>query len=136
LILAYRVEARQSCNPEMTKTATSDGVRVETPSVDPAMLASANRWFDVSWYGLLIAGVAAAIAAGATVIFLFIQYWSGGVRERHTEWRTSSLELKAAEARRDTVAALECIAGLDNQTERLKADNLALQTAMNAGGAH
>jgi hypothetical protein len=66
--------------------------------VDPSLLESANTWFDRSWYGLLLCGAATAILAMATVMFLFIQYWSSGVRERHTEWRTSALELKTAEA--------------------------------------
>src|ERR1700681_4789513 len=89
---------------------------LESVPVDPTDLASANWWFDTSWYGLLIAGSVTAIMAAATVIFLFIQFWSSGIRERHTEWRTSALELQTAEAKRDTAGANERIAQLNNET--------------------
>ena len=56
--------------------------------VDPQLLERANWWFDVSWYGLLLAGGATALAAAATVVFLFLQFWSSGVRERQSDWRT------------------------------------------------
>ncbi|HUZ30849.1 MAG TPA: hypothetical protein VMV19_01895 [Xanthobacteraceae bacterium] len=75
---------------------------MESLPVDPALLDKANWWFDVSWYGLLWAGAATALAACATVIFLFVQFWSSGVRERHAEWRTSSLELQTETAKTET----------------------------------
>jgi hypothetical protein len=99
-------------------------------SVEPALLDRANWWFGVSWYGLLIAGLITALAAFATVGFLFAQFWSSSVRDRQSEWRTSTLELQRAEAKKDTAAANERIAELNNETERLKADNLALQTVL------
>jgi hypothetical protein len=92
---------------------------LESLPVDPALLERANWWFDVSWYGLLWAGTATAIAACATVAFLFLQYWSGGVRERQSEWRTSALELQTQQAKRDTAAAQERIAALNKETAKL-----------------
>jgi hypothetical protein len=59
-----------------------------------------------------------------------LQWRTTSIREEHSEWRTSTLELQTAEAKRDTAAAHERIAKLNNQTERLKADNLAVQKAM------
>ncbi|MGA2842816.1 MAG: hypothetical protein ABSG18_22165, partial [Steroidobacteraceae bacterium] len=67
--------------------ADSGETTLESLSVDPTLLESANRWFDISWYGLLIAGGFTAVAAFATVFFLFIQFWSSGVREHQTELR-------------------------------------------------
>jgi hypothetical protein len=85
-------------DPPTTDSATTRERVLESLPVDPSLLESANIWFDRSWYGLLICGGATAFAAMATVGFLFLQYWSSGVRERHTEWRTSVLELKTAES--------------------------------------
>jgi hypothetical protein len=69
--------------------------------VSSALLASANWWFDFSWYGLLISGAIAALAAFGTVGFLFIQFWSSGVKERQLDWRTSVVELKSKQATAD-----------------------------------
>jgi hypothetical protein len=69
--------------------------------VDPQLLERANWWFDVSWYGLLWAGLVTAMAAFATVAFLFLQFWSSGVRERQSDWRTSSLEVQSKRADAD-----------------------------------
>jgi hypothetical protein len=110
-------------------TANNHGVMGAMP-VDPNLLERANWWFDVSWYGLLIAGFIAAVAACATIAFLFAQYWSSGIRERQAEWRTSTLEFQTADAKRDTAAAGERIAELNRETERLRGDNLALQTVL------
>lgn len=84
--------------PMMSDSASTRKKVLESLPVDPSLLESANIWFDRSWYGLLICGAATAVAAMATVAFLFLQYWSSGVRERHTEWRTSVLELRTAES--------------------------------------
>jgi hypothetical protein len=93
---------------------------LESIPVDAAMLESANKWFDISWYGLLLAGGITALGAFATVAFLFVQFWSSGVRERNSEWRTSVLELQTAEAKKDTAEAQERIANLNNETARLR----------------
>jgi hypothetical protein len=109
-------------------TATNEAV-LESIPVDPALLTSANWWFDVSWYGLLIAGGLTALAAFATVIFLFIQFWSSGVKERQTEWRTSALELQTETAKKETARlsaeaekAREGIAQANAAGETAKAD--------------
>jgi len=44
-------------------------------------LESANWWYVFSWRGMLIAGSITALAAIATVVFSFIQFWSSNVRE-------------------------------------------------------
>jgi hypothetical protein len=99
---------------------------LESLPVDPSLLESANIWFDRSWYGLLIFGAATALAAMGTVAFLFIQYWSSGVRERHTEWRTSALELTTAEANSGAAKANVRAAGLEKEaaTARLETEKL------------
>jgi hypothetical protein len=84
------------------ESATMRETVLESLPVDPALLESANVWFDRSWYGLLICGTGTALAAAATVGFLFVQYWSSGVKERHTEWRTSVVELETAKANKET----------------------------------
>jgi hypothetical protein len=113
----------------MMTTAESKETSLESLPVDPTLLETANRWFDISWYGLLWAGAFTALSAIATVIFLFIQFWSSGVRERHTEWRTSVVELQTEEAKRDTEEAKERIAQLELQTavanKRAEEDRLA-----------
>jgi hypothetical protein len=93
---------------------------LESLPIDPSILARADWWFDISWYGLLIAGGMTALAAVATVIFLFLQFWSSGVRERHTEWRTTALETETATAKEET-------ARLSLQAEQLRSENLALE---------
>ena len=72
---------------------------LESVPVDPSLLTSANWWFDVSWYGLMFAGAITGLAALATVFFLFVQFLSSGVKERHTEWRTTALESEIAKAK-------------------------------------
>src|SRR5208282_4594842 len=83
----------------MTPMADSRETFLESLPVDPALLESANRWFDISLYGLLIAGGFVALAAFATLFFIFVQFWSSGVRERQAEWRTATLELETGEAK-------------------------------------
>jgi hypothetical protein len=86
---------------------------LESLPVDPSLLERANWWFDISWYGLLWAGAATALAACATVTFLFIQFWSSGIRERHSDWRTSSLEVQTKRAEADLALAKADIANAD-----------------------
>ena len=109
--------------------ADSGETTLESLSVDPALLESANRWFDISWYGLLIAGGFMAVAAFATVFFLFIQFWSSGVREHQTELRTATLELETgkakaelAKANADIASANAEIAEANKQTASLEKD--------------
>jgi hypothetical protein len=109
--------------------ADSGETTLESLSVDPALLESANRWFDISWYGLLIAGGFTAVAAFATVFFLFIQFWSSGVREHQTELRTATLELETgkakaelAKANADIASANAEIAEANKQTASLEKD--------------
>jgi len=109
--------------------ADSRETTLESLSVDPALLESANRWFDISWYGLLIAGGFTAVAAFATVFFLFIQFWSSGVREHQTELRTATLELETgkakaelAKANADIASANAEIAEANKQTASLEKD--------------
>lgn len=85
--------------------------------ISPGLLDSASWWFNFSWYGLLIAGVITAFGACGTVAFLFVQFWSSGVKEAHLEWRTSEIELEAKritgeieQAKADVIVANERIA--------------------------
>jgi hypothetical protein len=113
----------------MIPIADSGETTLESLSVDPALLESANRWFDISWYGLLIAGGFTAVAAFVTVFFLFIQFWSSGVREHQTELRTATLELETgkaeaelAKANADIASANAEIAEANKQTASLEKD--------------
>lgn len=83
-------------------------------AVDPNLLERANWWFTVSWFGLLIAGGLAAFAAFATVIFLFVQFWSSNIRDRQSDWRTTTLESETAAAKKET-ARLTAEAALTEQ---------------------
>jgi hypothetical protein len=89
----------------MIPMADSRKTTLESLPVDPALLESANRWFDISWYGLLIAGGFTALAAFAAVFFLFVQFWSSGVRERQAEWRAATLELETGKAKAELAKA-------------------------------
>lgn len=86
---------------------------LQSVPVDPGLLERADWWFDISWYGLLWTGAATAIAACATVTFLFIQFWSSNIRERKAEWRTSTLEVQAKRADADLARAKADIATAD-----------------------
>jgi hypothetical protein len=97
----------------------------ELVPIDPALLEWADAWYPVAWKGLLMAGAITALAAFATIAFLLLQWRTTGIRERHSEWRTQVLELQTAEAKRDTVAAQERIAELNNETARLRESGLA-----------
>jgi hypothetical protein len=89
---------------------------LESLPVNPA------RWYDISWWSLIIFGSIAAIAAIGTVVSTLIQFWSGGILDRHTEWRTASLELETAKAREHSAELekeiIQAQSALD--TERVK----------------
>lgn len=106
----------------MTASANNKEKVLESIPVDPELLKSANWWFDASWYGILVAGAMTTIGAFLTFAFLFTQYWSSGVRERHTEWRTSALELQTANANASAAQASERAATLE-----VKANEIALE---------
>lgn len=73
--------------------------------ISPELLTSANWWFNVSWYGLLVFGMLAALASVATVICLFLQFWSAGVKERQSDWRTEVVEQQSQQATADVEKA-------------------------------
>ena len=100
---------------------------MESLPVDPALLESANRWFDISWYGLLIAGGFTALAAFATVFFLFVQFWSSGIRERETEWRTATLELQTGKAKAELAKANADIASANAEIAEAKKQTASLE---------
>ena len=107
--------------------ADSRETTLESLPVDPALLESANRWFDISWYGLLIAGGFTALAAFATVFFLFVQFWSSGIRERETEWRTATLELQAGKAKAELAKANADIASANAEIAEAKKQTASLE---------
>jgi heme/copper-type cytochrome/quinol oxidase subunit 1 len=108
--------------------ASENQMASELSPLDPALLEWAEYWYPIAWKGLLAAGAVTAVAACATIAFLVLQWRTTSIRENQSEWRTSALELQTAEAKRETSAANERIAVLDNDTERVKAENIALQT--------
>src|SRR5216684_1026675 len=102
---------------------------LKSPSLDPALLETANTWFDRSWWGLMISGGVTAIAACATVVFLILQFWSSGVKEQFSDERISVNEKETARAIADsdlakegTAKANERIAELSTQAEQLRKD--------------
>jgi hypothetical protein len=110
---------------------------LKSGSLDPALLETANTWFGRSWWGLMISGGTTALAACATVAFLILQFWSSNIKERFSDERISANEAETARAvadsdaaREGTAKANERIAGLNNDTARLTAENLALQTVL------
>ncbi|WP_162918206.1 hypothetical protein [Taklimakanibacter deserti] len=88
--------------------------------VTPELLDAATRWSSWSWWGLIAFGIIAAITAIATVAFTFIQFWSGGVLGRHSEWRTATLE-------RETARANERTAELQKEAEAAKLEQERLR---------
>ena len=111
----------------MAPMADSRETTLESLPVDPALLESANRWFDISWYGLLIAGGFTALAAFATVFFLFVQFWSSGIRERETEWRTATLELQTGKAKAELAKANADIASANAEIAEAKKQTASLE---------
>jgi hypothetical protein len=111
----------------MAPMADSRETTLESLPVDPALLESANRWFDISWYGLLIAGGFTALAAFATVFFLFVQFWSSGIRERETEWRTARLELQTGKAKAELAKANADIASANAEIAEAKKQTASLE---------
>jgi hypothetical protein len=100
--------------------ATTSETNLESIPVSPELLNAATRWYSYSWWGLIGFGSTAALAAIGTVVFTLIQFWSGGVLDRHTEWRTAVLE-------RETAKANESAALATQRTEELRRANLALE---------
>jgi len=73
-----------------------------SPPLDHGLLEWAEYWYQVSWFGLLSAGLLTALAALATLGFLLLQWKTSTIRETYSEWRTS-VELQAVEARNETL---------------------------------
>ena len=103
-------------------------------SIWDASLDTANRWFDISWYGLLVAGCIAALAALATLAFLFLQLWSSAIREKHVALDIAGAAKEAAlanegaaKANERAAKANERAASLEKESEMLRSENLALQ---------
>jgi hypothetical protein len=80
-----------SVRPKIAKAMT-DALVLFSASIWDVSLDTANKWFNVSWYGILIAGAATAVTAVATVIFLIVQFWSSSIRDTYAELRTSDIE--------------------------------------------
>lgn len=49
-----------------------------------ASVETADHWFRISWFGLIVSGVIAALSALSTVGFIFVQFWSSSIREENT----------------------------------------------------
>jgi hypothetical protein len=95
--------------------------------VPQPLLAWAEYWYAISWKGLLIAGVITALGACATIAFLLLQWRTANIRETQSEWRASSLELQATEAKRGAADALERVASLNQETIELARKNQSLE---------
>jgi hypothetical protein len=78
-------------------------------SIWDVSLAVANRWYSISWWGLLLSGAATAVATIFTVIFLFIQFWTSTVRDEYADKERLQLKAATAAAERDLVNANERI---------------------------
>jgi hypothetical protein len=83
--------------------------------------------FDISWYGILWSGALTAIAACSAVVFLVIQYWSGGIRDRQADWRASTLEAQTATAKADVAKANADIVKANAQIAEANKQAAALQ---------
>ncbi len=57
-----------------------------------------NKWFDISWYGILISGTLTALAAFAGVVFLVVQFWYSSIRDKYSEIRTLEIEERGKQA--------------------------------------
>src|SRR5471030_1223347 len=90
--------------------------------IEPALLESANRWYDISWHGLLIAGTLTALAACATVTFVFVQFWASSVRERNSGQRTDQLEFQSEQAKAEFAQANAYIARANNKIAEAQRD--------------
>ena len=121
---------RLMADPTITAMADQNQMGSELSPVDPMTLAWAEYWYPIAWKGLLAASAATILAACLAAIFLLLQWRTTTIRERQSDWRTSALELQTAQAKRETVKAAERVAKLNNETEHLKADNLALQMVL------
>ena len=71
-------------------------------------LASANRWYGISWYGILVAAI-------ATAGFLVIQFWTSSVRDQWSDKARIRLESDTASANERAGAANERAATLEKE---------------------
>jgi hypothetical protein len=85
----------------------------ELSPVSAALLEWAEYWYPISWKGLLVSGGLTALAAIATIVFLLLQWLATNIREQHSEWRTSVLELKTTEAKAELAKAKENTAKIE-----------------------
>lgn len=90
-------------------------------AVDPTLLEWAERWYPVSWKGILVAGLLTAVAACATLGFLLLQWRTTSIREEQSEWRTSTLELQTATAKAELVKAQAEIAKANAEIAKAQA---------------
>jgi hypothetical protein len=118
------------CRVLISSDCPQNGGTLPRMSIWDASLHTANRWFDISWYGLLGAGCIAALAALATVAFLLLQFWSSAIREKHVALDIAGAAKEAALANEGAAKANERAASLEKESEMLRGENLALQNIM------
>jgi hypothetical protein len=85
----------------MTTIAMENPTGSEPSPIAQALLVWAEYWYPISWKGVLVGGIITAIGACATIAFLLLQWRTTAIREQHSEWRTSALELQTADAKAD-----------------------------------
>lgn len=67
------------------------------------------------------------MAAIGTVVSTLLQFWSGGVLDRHTEWRTATLELETTKAKAELGKANADIAKANAEIAEAKKQTAVLE---------
>src|SRR5262245_60910879 len=93
---------------------------VDTAPVSPELLEAATRWYSRSWSSLI------GLELG-TVAIALIQFWSSGVLDRHTDWRTKNLERETAQANESAALANKRAAELQKEAEVAKLEQQRLR---------
>ncbi|MFH1342162.1 MAG: hypothetical protein ABIL01_13330 [Pseudomonadota bacterium] len=100
--------------------AHENNIGSQPSRIPPALLEWAEYWYPISWKGVLAGGIITAIGACATIAFLLLQWRTTSLREDHSEWRTSTLELQTAKANEGAAKASAHAAELSVQAEELR----------------
>lgn len=107
---------------KMIVMATENQRASDLSPIAKALLEWAEYWYPISWKGVLVGGVITAVGACATIAFLLLQWRTTAIREEHSEWRTSSLELQTATAKTELGKTQADMANANKAIEQARAE--------------
>src|SRR3974390_2357489 len=118
----HRATRPVALNAVSSEMAEQNQMTSDLPSIDPAALTWIEHWYPVAWKGLL-AGTSIAVIAGITAIGFALLLWRAtNLRDQHSDWRTSVLEVQAKNAEAGLALAKADLSDADARVAGMRVD--------------